>query len=211
MAKAKLGVIRTGILKMKLRAPSGVKLSSGETAAIIDIWKKDQRVLTQNNTQLEEADASIKRTLEYKLPDVLAEVTQARTEAARFFQITKDPLKKREWARRLVIADHAMNSVRDSKKRMTGMSDRIKTLVADASIEKQALDIRIAEAEAYLKMGKGLHLVGESLINARLRAQSSSIEFTNLEFGIEAAEKLVRKTDDSKIMSQAKAIAGGSK
>lgn len=211
MATKQLGVIRVGILKMKLRAPSGVKLNSGETAAIIDIWKKDQRTLTQNNNQLIEADASIKRTLEQKLPDILDEVTLARTEAARYFKITKDPLKKREWARRLVIADHAMNSVRDSKKRMSGMSDRIKTLVADATIERQALDIRIAEAEAYLKMGKGLHLVGESLINARLRAQSSSIEFTNLEFGIEAAEKIVRNTDDSKIMSQAKAIAGGDK
>lgn len=209
MATKQLGVIRMGILKMKLRAPAGVKLDSGETAAIIDIWKKDQRTLTQNNNQLEEADASIKRTLDHKLPDVLAEVTQARTEAARFFKITKDPIKKREWARRLVIADHALHSVRDSKKRMTGMSDRIKTLVADASLEKQALDIRIAEAEAYLKMGKGLHLVGESLINARLRASSTSIEFTNLEFGIEAAEKLVRQTSDSNIIAQAKAIAGG--
>lgn len=211
MAVKKLGVIRTSILKMKLRAPTGVKLSSGETTAIIDIWKKDQRILQQNNRELEEADVSIKRTLEHTLPDVLAEVTEARIEASRYFKITKDPLKKREWARRLVIADHAMKSVRNSKKRMTVMSDRIKTLVADASLEKRALDIRIAEAEAYMKMGKGLHLVGESLVDARLRAQSSNIEFTNIEFGIEAAERLVRNTSDSDIIEQAKAIAKGDK
>lgn len=203
----KLGVIKRSILKMKLRLPQGITLNEGETAAIIDVWKDDQRTLEKNYDQLETASDGIERTLKYKLPDAIQATSQAKSESLRFYKITKDPIKKREWARRLVIADRAITSIKGSEKRMRGMTERIKTLVEDASLEKHALDIRIAEAEAYQKMGSGLHLVGESLIDARTRAKSSKVEFRNLELGIEAIERTVKKKKDADIIAEAEAIA----
>ena len=205
----KLGIIRTAILKSKLKAPKGVRLSTAETGAIIDLWKEDHKVLEKNSTTLVGAEDEIRRVIEYKLPDILTEVTAARTEAARFFKITKDPLKKREWARRLVVAERARLSVTESKKRMEGMTARIKSVVADAALEKKALEIRIAEAEAYQKMGKGLHLVGETLIDARIRASTTSVEFGSLELGLESIESTVRQTSDEKIMKEAAALLKG--
>jgi hypothetical protein len=207
MAK-KLGVIRRSVLNMKLRSPKGVKLSNNETSAVINIWKEDAKKLEKNNSTLESAAKQISSNL-ILLPDALEETTKARSDAARFFKITKDPLKKREWARRLVVAERARTSIKGAQKRMEGMSERIKTLVADATLEKRALDIRVGEAEAYQKMGDGLHLVGESLINARSRAKTMEIEFSNLELGIETLEKSVKGSSDEELLLEAERIAGG--
>lgn len=202
----KLGTIRSGILRMKLRAPSGIQLDAKETTAIIDLWKDDKKVMETNSADLIQAELAIKAIVQHKVPDILVELNAARSEAVRFFKITKDPLKKREWARRLVVAERARNSVKDSQQRMQGVTERIKAVVSDASLEKQALEVRIAEAEAYQKMGKGLHLVGDSLINARIRAKSSKVEFMNLELGIESIEKTVSQTSDSAIVEEANKI-----
>lgn len=204
----KLGVIGRHIFKAKLRTPKGVKLTSDETVALIDIWKEDVKTIQSNSELLTKADTQIVSIVETQLPDVLKEVEQARSEALRFFKITKDPLKKPEWARRLVVADRSLQSIRNSKKRMLGMSSRVKALVADASLEKKALDIRIAEAEAYVSMGKGLQLVGDTLISARERASTASIEFSNLELGIENIEAEVAQSKQSSVVAEAERIAG---
>lgn len=210
MAKRKVGTIRRGILNLRLRVPAGVKLTAGETSTLIDVWKDDQKILTGNHTQLETANQAITRNIS-RIPDSLQEVTQARTEAARFFKITKDPIKKREWARRLVVAERARVAIKGSQKRMIVMQDRIKTLVSDAVLEKRALDTRIAEAEAYAKMGTGLKLVGESLIDARFKVKANEIHFRDLELGIEDLDKTIKAVGDDSIMAEAKSILSGGK
>lgn len=207
MANKKLGVIRRGILKMKLLAPSGVRLNEGETVALIDTWRDDRKVLEKSQTSLRSASEAIESNL-HKLPDTLQEVTKAKQDAARYFKITKDPFRKREWAGRLVIADRARTAIKGSQKRMQVMRERVKTLVEDATIEKKALDIRIAEAEAYSKMGSGLKLVGQSLVEARARAKESRVEFSNFELGIESLEKTVKGESDSKLIEEAERILG---
>ncbi len=210
MAKRKVGTIRRGILNLRLRVPAGVKLTAGETSTLIDVWKDDQKVLTENHTQLETASQAIARNIN-RIPEALQEVTLARTEAARYFKITKDPLKRREWARRLVVAERARVAIKGSQKRMVVMQDRVKTLVQDAVLEKRALDTRIAEAEAYAKMGSGLKLVGESLIDARFKVKANEIHFRDLELGIEDLDKVVKQVGEDSIMAEAKLILSGGK
>lgn len=204
----KLGVIRRGILNMKLKSPTGVRLSNNETAALIDVMVEDKKTAEENHKSLEQADLRIKRNLR-TIPEVMEEVTQARTDAARYFKTTKDPLKKREWARRLIIADRARTQIKASEKRMNAMSERIKTLVSDAALEKQALDIRINEAQAYKEMGDGIQLVGDSLIQARTRAKTQKVEFANLEIMTEGLEKTVSAKSGSGLIDEAQKILNG--
>lgn len=204
MSKKKLGVIRKGILKLKLNLPVGLTLSTGETIELIDVMKKDSKTLDDNHKDLVQAELRIKRNM-LSIPDTLTEVMTTRSEATRYFKVTKDPIKRREWARRLVVADKATKQIQASRKRMEVMQDRVKTLVQDAYIEKQALEIRINEAEAYREMGQGIQLVGEKLVHARSRAKSQKIHFSNLEVLVEGLEKSV-SADSPNIIEQAEKI-----
>ena len=199
--------LKGGIFNFSAKIPSGITLTSDETKEVIELWKKDAETIEENTVTLKDADFALGRNLE-KLPNMLKEVNTQRTDAIRYFKITKDPIKKREWARRVIVADNAFKSINQSKNRMEVTRERIKSVVQDAAIEKIALDVRIAEAEAYTKMGEGLQLVGEMLVAARTRAKRADIEFTTLEFNTEQIETHVIDLKDSKLIEKAQKIVG---
>jgi hypothetical protein len=200
------GKLRSGLFGMKLKSPSGIKLDNKETQQVIDLWKEDTKTIDDNTHNLLSAERAIESNLE-RLPDILNEVSTARNEACRYFkQTTKDPIKKREWARRLVVADRAYESIKASKKRMDGVMIRIRGVVRDAALEKRALEVRISEAEAYVKMGKGLSLVGDTLIAARTRASNVDIEFSLLELGTENIENTVLKMKNDDLIREAERL-----
>lgn len=199
--------LKGGFFSFNQKIPSGITLTSEETKEVIELWKEDVEVIKTNTEKLNSADTAIERNLT-RLPESLSQVSNARNDAIRYFKITKDPIKRREWARRLIVADNAHKSIKASQDRMNVTRARIQSVVKDAALEKLALDVRISEAEAYVKMGEGLQLVGEMLVSARTRAKKADMEFSTLEFNTEQLEAHVVNYKDEKLIAEAEKILG---
>lgn len=191
----------------KLKQPTGIYLDTDETKQVIDLWKEDSKQIDTNTDKLESANRAIAVNVS-KIPEILKNVGSSRSEAIRYFKASKDPIKKREWARRLIVADRSYQSIKQSEKRMEAVKARIQAVVHDAALEKMALDVRISEAEAYVKMGEGLTLVGDSLIAARQRAKSADVQFEVLEFNTEAIEGEVNALKDKALIEEAQKVIG---
>lgn len=102
-------------LGLKLKSPTGVQLSQGETQALVEIQEKDVEVLKQNE---KDVIAAIGVTKNIAVGNQISKAQAARSQAAATYKICKDPIKKREWARRLIIADSTRKSLVDLKNRM---------------------------------------------------------------------------------------------
>lgn len=192
-------------VKLKLRAPHGVQLSQGETEALIELQQNDVKVLKDNQ---QEVLAAIGVTRSIEVGNQIKKAQTARSVAATTYRNTKDPIKKREWARRLVVADNTRKSLVDMKNRMTVTRERLEMIKGDMELQIVDAEARLAETQAYAKAGKQLRLAGETLVSARTRAQNSAIEYTNLEVTMEGAEKLIDKTDPQELLAQADKILG---
>lgn len=193
---------------IKLKAPHGVRLTQGETEALVDIQKEDVQVLKDNQQEVLSA-IGVTRSLE--IGNQIKKAQSARSAAATYYRNTKDPIKKREWARRLVVADNTRKGLADMKNRMTATRERLEMIKGDLELEIIEAEARVAETAAYAKAGKQLQLAGETLVNARTRAKGNAIEYTNLEISMEGAEKLINDADPEQLLAQADAILGGKK
>lgn len=191
---------------IKLKAPHGVRLTQGETEALVDIQKEDVQVLKDNQQEVLSA-IGVTRSLD--VGNQIKKAQAARSAAATYYRNTKDPIKKREWARRLVVADNTRKGLVDMKNRMTATRDRLEMIKGDLELEIIEAEARVAETAAYAKAGKQLQLAGETLVNARTRAKGNAIEYTNLEISMEGAEKLINDADPEQLLAQADAILGG--
>ena len=109
--------LKGGFFSFSQKVPSGITLTSEETKEVIELWKEDVEVIKTNTEKLSSADTAIERNLT-RLPESLSQVSNARNDAIRYFKITKDPIKRREWARRLIVADNAHKSIKASQDRM---------------------------------------------------------------------------------------------
>lgn len=195
-------------VKLKLKAPHGIQLSQGETEALVDIQQEDVRILKDNQ---QEVLSAIGVTRSVEVGNQIKKAQSARSTAAATYRNTKDPIKKREWARRLVVADTTRKGLVDMKNRMTSTRERLDMIKGDLELQIVEAEARVAETMAYAKAGKQLRLAGETLVNARTRAKGGAIEYTNLEISMEGAEKLINDTDPEQLLAQADAIIGGSK
>lgn len=191
---------------IKLKAPHGVRLSQGETEALVDIQKADVKVLKDNQ---QEVLTAIGVTRSIEVGNQIKKAQSARSAAATYYRSTKDPIKKREWARRLVVADHTRKALVDMKSRMEATADRLHMIKGDLELQIVEAEAKVAETNAYAKAGKQLQLAGETLVSARTRAKGNAIEYTNLEISMEGAEKLINDTDPEQLLAQADAILGG--
>jgi hypothetical protein len=191
---------------IKLKAPHGVRLTQGETEALVDIQKEDVQVLKDNQQEVLSA-IGVTRSLE--IGNQIKKAQSARSAAATYYRNTKDPIKKREWARRLVVADNTRKGLADMKNRMTVTRERLEMIKGDLELQIIEAEAKVAETAAYAKAGKQLQLAGETLVNARTRAKGNAIEYTNLEISMEGAEKLINDTDPEQLLAQADAILGG--
>lgn len=195
-------------VKLKLKAPHGIQLSQGETEALVDIQQEDVRILKDNQ---QEVLSAIGVTRSIEVGNQIKKAQSARSVAAATYRNTKDPIKKREWARRLVVADTTRKGLVDMKNRMTSTRERLEMIKGDLELQIVEAEARVAETMAYAKAGKQLRLAGETLVNARTRAKGGAIEYTNLEISMEGAEKLINDTDPEQLLAQADAIIGGQK
>jgi hypothetical protein len=212
MANAKV-VKRPGVsfldryrVKMKLKAPHGVRLSPGETEALVEIQEQDIQVLKDNQ---QEVLSAIGVTRSIEVGNQIKKAQSARSVAAATYRNTKDPIKKREWARRLVVADTTRKGLVDMKNRMTATRERLDMIRGDIELQLVEAEAKVAETKAYAKAGNQLRLAGETLISARTRAKNNTIEYTNLEISMEGAEKLINDEDPQDLLAQADAILGG--
>lgn len=205
MVNAKANFIDRFKVNVKLKAPHGIRLTQGETEALVELQEKDVKVLKENQSEVVSAlDAT--RSIDVKRETEVAQ--SARSVALATYKRTKDPIKKREWARRLVVANHALKSLQGLSKRMSATHDRLMMIKGDLELQVVEAQARVAETKAYAKAGKQLRLAGESLVNARSRAKNSAIEYTNLEITMEGAEKLINNSKPEELLYEADIIAG---
>lgn len=204
----KISFIQRYKVGLKLRSPNGIVLSKSETEALVQIQQEDVQVLKQNQ---QEVLAAIGVTHSVQLGSQIKKAQSARSIAAATYKNTKDPIKKREWARRLVIADNTRKGLVDMKSRMVVTRERLEMIKGDMELQIVEAEAKVAETMAYAQAGEQLRLAGETLVSARTRAQSNAIEYTNLEVTMEGAEKMLSNTDPEELLAQADAIIGGTK
>lgn len=191
---------------IKLRAPHGIQLSQGETEALAEIQQKDVQVLKDNQ---QEVLAAMAVTHSVDVKGQIKKATSAQATAAQFYKQTKDPIKKREWARRLVVASNTAKSLTQLTDRMAVTRERLEMIKGDIEMQLIEAEARVQETVAYAKAGKQLRLVGETLVSARTRAKGNAIEYTNLEITMEGAEKLINDAKPEQLLAEADAIIGG--
>jgi hypothetical protein len=204
--KVKVSFMDRYRVKLKLKAPHGVRLSPGETEALVEIQEKDVQVLKDNQ---QEVLSAIGVTRSIEVGAQIKKAQSARSVAATTYRNTKDPIKKREWARRLVVADTTRKGLLDMKNRMTVTRERLEMIKGDIELQIVEAEAKVAETKAYAKAGNQLRLAGETLVSARTRAKNNAIEYTNLEISMEGAEKLINDADPQDLLAQADKILGG--
>ena len=190
-------------VKAKLLAPVGIKLSESETMVLAAIYEDDASKIKQNEIEINKA---IRATETMNVRDSINDAVKARSFAVGTFKQTKDPIKKREWARRVVVADHALKSMRDMKNRMEATRDRLTMIKGDVELQLMEAEARAAEAQAYAKAGKQLRLVGQKLVDARTRAKTLDIEYANLEVSMEGAEMFIDSRDANDLIAEANRV-----
>ena len=195
-------------VKAKLKAPTGITLSPVESQALADVQMLDVRVLKDNQ---QEVLSAISATRIGSFSTEISKAVTARGVAARTYQITKDPIKKREWARRLVVATETERTLVGVKDRMETTRDRLEMIKGDIELQLYEAEARYAESQAYAKAGKQLRLVGEKLMDARRRASTTKVEYSNLEITMEGAEKMVNDNEAEALLLQADQIINEAK
>lgn len=192
-------------VRMKLRAPEGIILSQRETEALVAIQQEDVQVLKSNQ---QEVLSALGVTHSVNLRNQIKKASEARMIAARSYKQTKDPIKKREWARRLVVATTTVKNLSSMTERMSATRDRLEMIRGDVELQIVDAEARVAETEAYAKAGNQLRLVGETLVSARSRAKNNKIEYTNLEVTMEGVEKVIDDSDPDDLLEKADALLG---
>lgn len=206
---AKSSWLQKARVRMKLLVPVGVALSPSETVTLAGIYEDDVKVLENNGSEIRTAIAATESGI--RTSNSLSAARAARSQAAGTFKITKDPIKKREWARRLIVADQTIQSIRNAQVRLTATKDRLTMIKGDMELQLMEAEARAAEMNAYAKAGNSLRLAGEKLMQARSRANKLNIEYDNLEVTMEGAEKLSSKLSDQELLAKAKDIISRAK
>lgn len=190
-------------VKAKILAPVGITLTQGETIALADIYDEDVKKIKKNQ---QEVITAVGATTYKDSEKAIDRSLTARNTASAIYRRTQDPIKKREWARRVVVSDHTLKAMRDMKKRMTTAHDRLEMIKGDLELQLIEAEGRAAEARAYAQAGNQLRLAGEKLVNARARAKSVKLEYTNLEISMEGTEKLIDKRTPEELIREAESI-----
>lgn len=191
-------------VKLKMLLPMGIVLSPGETITLAEVYKDDAKVLSDNTTEVAKAIRATESSL--KITNTLTTARAARSQAVATYKITKDPIKKREWARRIVVADQTIQSVRDVKMRLNATKDRLTMIKGDMELQLIEAETKAAEMQAYASAGNSLRLAGEKLMQARTRANKLSLEYDNLEVTMEGAESLMSKLNPKQLLEKAEEI-----
>ena len=191
-------------MKLKVSVPMGVTLTSGESLALAEVYREDAKRLRESEKEVTTALSSTAKVDAFNVDTALA----ARNMAISTFKRTKNPIKRREWARRVVVAEETLGTLRKVRKRMTATHDRLTMIHGDLQLQIVQQEALAAEAEAYAKAGKQLRLVGDNLVSARTRVKGLKFEYDNLEVTMEGAEKQISSDKPDRVLRQAEKIAG---
>lgn len=191
-------------VKLKMLIPIGITLSPGETLALSEIYQGDVDLLEKNSAEVAKAIRATETGL--NITNTLSVARAARSQAVGTFKITKDPIKKREWARRIVVADTTIQAVRDTKMRLSATKDRLTMIKGDMELQLIEAETKAAEMQAYASAGNSLRLAGEKLMHARTRANKLSLEYDNLEVTMEGAESMMSKLSPQALLAKAEEI-----
>lgn len=191
-------------VKLKILVPMGVTLSPSETATLSEMYQDDARVLEKNDAELKKAIKATESSL--NLTNTLSTARTARSQAAGYYKVTKDPVKKREWARRIVVADQTIQTIRDVKVRLSATKDRLTMIKGDMELQLMEAEAKAAEMQAYAAAGNSLRLAGEKLMQARSRANQLNLEYNNLEVTMEGAESMMSKLSPKELLAKAEEI-----
>lgn len=189
-------------LKLKLASPIGVTLSNSEAKILLQEQEKAVRVLEKDETRIEK----IRDGINIDIDESIAESTEALNQARGTYKRTKNPVLKREWARRMVIADKTTQTLVQTKKRTELVASRLKMIAGDIRLEIMAAEARAAETKMYVEAGDTLRLVGDKLLQARAKSKPMKMEYKNLEVTMEGAEKLVSSIPDEQIIQEAERL-----
>lgn len=201
MAKSKAKWAQKAAVKLKVLMPMGVRLTPGETIVLSEMYEGDAKVIKDNKAEVAEAI----KTTEQKIisSNALKLARGAKSQAVGTYKITKDPVKKREWARRIIVADQTIQTMRGVKVRLTATKDRLTMIMGDLELQLMEAEARAAEMAAYAEAGNSLRLAGEKLIHARSRANKLKLEYDNLEVTMEGAERMASGLSDAELLSAA--------
>lgn len=202
--KKSAGWIQKAKVKLKVLVPVGVTLSPSETIVLSQMYDEDVKVLEKNSAEIKKAITATESNL--SLGNTLATARAARSQAAGTFKITKDPIKKREWARRIVVADQTIQSIRDVKVRLNATKDRLVMIKGDMELQLMEAEAKAGEMQAYASAGNSLRLAGEKLMQARSRANKLNLQYNNLEVTMEGAEKMINHLSPKELLAKAKEI-----
>ncbi len=191
-------------VKLKVLMPMGITLTPGETITLSELYQEDVDLLEKNSAEVSKAIRATESSL--NITNTLSVARGARSQAVATFKITKDPIKKREWARRIVVADSTIQAVRDTKVRLTATKDRLTMIKGDMELQLIEAETKAAEMQAYGQAGSSLRLAGEKLMKARTRANKLSLEYDNLEVTMEGAESMMSKLTPTALLAKAQEI-----
>ena len=193
-------------IKAKLLSPVGITLTNSEAKILLDGQLEAVKTLEQDQLKIKR----VERNISVDYDDAIKQSSAALNMARGTYSRTKNPVLKREWARRLVIADKTTNELVQAKKRTSLVIDRLKMIAGDMELEMLAAKARAAETKMYVEAGDTLRLVGDKLIQARAKSKPMQLEYDNLEVSMEGAEKLVNDMDENKVLEIAEMLAGNS-
>lgn len=205
MAKSKSNWVQKSAVKLKVLMPMGVRLSPGETITLSEMYEDDAKVIKDNKAEVANAIKATERSIVSSNAIKLAR--GAKSQAIGTFKITKDPVKRREWARRIVVADQTIQTMRGVKTRLSATKDRLTMIMGDLELQYIEAEAKAAEMAAYASAGNSLRLAGEKLMHARSRANKLKLEYDNLEVTMEGAEKMASGLTDAQLLSAAENIA----
>lgn len=191
-------------VKLKVLMPMGVRLSPGETLVLSEMYEGDAKQLKDNKAEVAKA---IRATESSMIDSNAIKLARgAKSQAVGTYKITKDPIKKREWARRVVVADQTIQTMRGVKSRLGATKDRLTMIMGDMELQLIEAEAKAAEMQAYAAAGNSLRLAGEKLMHARTRANKLKLEYDNLEVTMEGAEKMATGMSDQELIKAADAV-----
>lgn len=198
------------VFALKQTEPKGDKLTGVEADALIKDWG-DQKSLVYQREQTLSTVADKIEVRQGEISDDLPEATTQLREAKRIFKITKNPVARRKWARKVVLRSAYYEYLRNSKITLESTVERVRDAIEDAKLVYDMIDHRVKDAKIYRELNGGIHLVGKALIDARSRHQFPEIEYQSLEYSMEQLESEVSSKTDDQVLIEAQSIVEGGK
>jgi len=194
--------IKKSKLRLKLASPVGITLTNSEAKILLDEQSRAVKNLEKDESKI----AKIQRGINLNIDDSIKEASEALNQARGVYKRTTNPVLKREWARRIVVADKTAQTLVQTKKRTELVMERLRMVAGDIRLELLAAEARAAETKMYVDAGESLRLVGDKLIQARAKSKPMKVEYSNLEVSMEGAEKLVSGMSDEELLIEAERL-----